>query len=182
MWIKGVVAAALACSPVAEVVGVVSALKALEANAAWRRESNQDLQEAQQFMAGLLERVVAWQGYRLEGAIAASAHLPEKDIFIRTEPPGIVDVGDDFEANRTQRALQKNNMVEYWRAIFTRSDISSTWLVRKLQEHIASGRLHSIRQKRTETARGWLISHEVVVAYMRARTVGTADDLTTMTA
>ncbi len=42
------------------------------------------------------------------------------------------------------RALKQNNMVSYWKAIFTRSDISSKWLVNRLKEHLENGRLEGL--------------------------------------
>lgn len=170
LWIKRVLGAALAHPVVAEAVGSAPGVKILDvirSNQAWRDESNEDLQESEMFMQGLLERVVKWKDYRLAGNLGATGHvLPKKDIFIRTEPPPKVDYGDDVDLNRDQREQANNNMVEYWREIFTRKDISSKWLVGKLKEHIGAGRLKGLRFKHTERGNGWVLSCEVVAEYV----------------
>lgn len=180
LWVEEVLARVWVCPALVEVIGDVSAPAVVAENQAYRQASNEDLEEAEQFMQGLLERVVAWKGITLgsSGALIAKDQTVLKQIFIRTEAPGEPETNDEFEAQgikREYKLLLQNNMVSFWKAIFTRSDISSKWLGHRLKEHLENGRLKGLSYVKKRVwqfgreieARGWLLDLAVVEAYLR---------------
>lgn len=160
-WIPAVLARVMACGPIREAIGDVSVLRVLQQNKVIRDASNEDLDEALVFMDGLIERICIWKGYQSNGL---SCILPSEPIFIRTEaaPLGGEELGDNFRVGD-----QRYNIVNIWREIFTRKEISSKWLVKHLKDHIDSGRLKGLTYKRTSKVRGWMLDHELIIKHLK---------------
>lgn len=157
-WISAVLSRVLACEPVKAVIGDISVLDCLRRNRCQRDASNEDLDEAQVFVDGMLERVVLWKGFRCDGVAFV---VPEEDIFIRTEaaPSG----GDEGVFGSDHRF----SMVGMWRDIFTRKEISAKWMVKRLSDHVDSGRIRGLKYVRKRTVRGWILDKDVVVQYLK---------------
>ena len=176
LWASEVLARALNNASVWETIGEITPLEVLQWQAEIRRQTDEERQEAEMFWLGVLERIVVWKGCtELAG--------PGDNIFIRTEPPHESGVSgfEDSDAGQRRRSELKNNLVEYYREIFTRKDISAKWLVGKVKSWIGSGYIVGLRyvehyyKHGQRGARGWLVQLEEVKGFL-ARTTRAATD------
>jgi hypothetical protein len=160
LWVQEVLVRVAGFGPIAEVVGGIGALKIVQKNQERRVEADQDVEDAETFAQGLMERLVGWQGYTKSPLCEI---LPREPVFIRTTPPPESSRGtmEDIE----WRAELKNNLATYYCEIFTRHEVSAKWLKPWLEEHIAAGRIPWMWWNRSATKRGFYIDHKAIVAY-----------------
>lgn len=119
----------------------------LAATQARRDERNEEIGQAQEFMAGLYECVAAWKKYKND--LTLNKFPPaNQEIFIRTAPP---PESTDAEG-RPLREQDNFNMVSFWKKIFQKGQISSKWVTETIEEHIDGGRIRGLRRKKQKDA------------------------------
>lgn len=119
----------------------------LAATQARRDERNEEIGQAQEFMAGLYECVAAWKKYKND--LTLNKFPPaDKEIFIRTAPP---PESTDSEG-KPLREQDNFNMVSFWKKIFQKGQISSKWVTETIEEHIDGGRIWGLRRKKQKDA------------------------------
>lgn len=179
LWAEQVLARALAHPkirdaimdhPELECVDAPSVMSVMQETSSRRNERNKDIEEAETFMDGLCERVVAWK--RLLGNdTGVLPALADKDVFIRTSAPPKVEGQDrDGWAVRKADPDAAENMVDYWDDIFD-NRLKANTVVDVLNAHILAGRMRGLRKGRhpKTRVRGFDLDFKVINAWLEQR-------------
>lgn len=165
VWCEEVLARVRNAAAVQVVVGDVRAEDVIKANQHERNDTDEERDEAETFWYGLLEALVASDGYMVTGLMQ---QLPKDDVFVRTAPPPAVRKKADYGAEDEDREAAKRNMLSFWEAIFGRQ-VNGKWLANHLDRHIAAGRLPRLRRGRTRRERGYYVEVEAISEYLSSK-------------
>ncbi len=145
-------------------------LDVMETTKLRRNERNKDIEEAETFLDGLCERVVAWKRM-LGNNTGVLPSMAAEDVFIRTSaPPGELTEDQHGNLKKGRSADDDENIVNYWEAIFDKR-LTGNQVVDILNGHILAGRMRGLRRgKHPKTrVRGFILDFKVINEWLEAR-------------
>jgi hypothetical protein len=161
-WCEDVLARVLDAAEVQAVVGEIRAESVILANQAARNDADEDRDEAETFWYGLLEAIVASNGYVITPLVRV---VPDDDVFVRTSAPPAVRKKAAFGDQDEDTHSLRHNMLSYWESIFGR-EVNAKWLANQIDRHIEAGRLPGLWRGRTRRERGYVVSKEAIIEYL----------------
>lgn len=147
LWCEEVLLVACTHPALAAWVEGVDIADVLKANNMLRDQTDEDREEAEIFMRGVLGLVCKDHFLVYEDTVVGSG-IP---MFVPPKEPAFV-------------ASEK--MCEYWERVFGRK-VNTKWLKHQLRGHRESGRIVGIDEKHSRTGNGYEISMEVLARYVK---------------